>query len=77
MKSTDPKLQQYIEVQFDGDNTLYLRYCDLTFAPNWNMIGVMWYEMDHGSWKHYFMYPQELETKYQLCLKQLSATEST
>lgn len=77
MKQSDPTVQQYTEVQFEGDHNLYLRYCDLTFAPNWNMIGIMWYEMCEGSWIPYNVYPQELETKYQLCLKQLSVTEFT
>ena len=77
MYKTDPKLQQYTEVQFDGDANLYLRYCDLTFAPNWNMIGILWYKMVQGSWDQSYLTQDELEDKYQRCLKQLSATEST
>ena len=71
MKQSDPTVQQYTEVCFDDDQNFYLRNCDLTFAPNWNRIGILWYKMVEGSWDSSYLMQDELETKYQLCLKQL------
>lgn len=76
MMYSDPKVQQYTEVQFDKSGNLYLRYCDLTFAPNWNMIGIQWYKMVQGTWEP-CRFQEKIESIYQRWPKQLSATEST
>lgn len=70
MRRSDPSVEQYIEVQFPGSSDIYLRYCDNSCSPNWNLIGILWYGMTQGSWEVLGQDRQKLEERYQACLKQ-------
>ena len=71
LKQSDPKVQQYTEIQFTAlPHRFFLRFKDTSYELPWNHV--IWYEMDRGSWIiHNQGDSDEIERAYQLWLKQL------
>lgn len=68
VRTSDPKLQQYLEVQFFNRPSMpYLRYVNTAYP----IEGPKWFVMVEGSWVKYDSHMCEsLEQEYTTCLKQ-------